>query len=84
MKTYWSIVRQSLVSLSHQEWLQDRRKLEKNWVDSLKASHIKLEELVKKAKEKNYPSVNDWLKEKENDKGGLSFIGVYLFSEVNS
>lgn len=50
------------------EWLESRRKLDKDWVNKFKGVTLKYQDIVKSAKEKKYSAVTDFLQSRDKGK----------------
>ena len=61
------------------EWLETRRKLEKDWVNALKGVHLKLKEIIESCKAKKYAKIDKFLEEKEQD---LNFLDLQKLFEL--
>ena len=68
------IAKDLLVVSYQEEWLESRRKLEKDWVNKLKGVQLKYQEIITETKKKTYPKLNEWLSEREKGNILLHFL----------
>jgi hypothetical protein len=72
VRKLWSTARQLLVLSNDSEWLESRRKLDKDWVNQLKGIQLKYKDIIAQCKEKPYPKIKTFIEEKEKGRSGLT------------